>query len=133
MIFLDSSFIIGLFNENDDNHDKAVKIMELMPEIVKQKKAINNIVLLEVLNKIQKDYYKTVRKEIINFLLSMDKIYYVENEDYLNVIKLMEYYKYSINYSDCLILLTMANNNINTIISFDNDFDKIDGIKRIYI
>ena len=133
MLFFDTSFIIGLFNKNDDNHHKVKKLLEIEPNISKQKKAINNIVLTEVLNKIKKDYYRNVREDIINFLLSMDEIYFVEDEDYLKAIKLMQNYKYTINYSDCLILLSMFNNNINTIVSFDSDFNRIDGINRIYI
>ena len=87
---------LGLFNENDDNHPKVKELLEIQPDISKQKKAINNIVLTEVLNKIKKDYYRNVREDIINFLLSMDEIYYVENEDYINAIKLMQTYKYTI-------------------------------------
>ena len=45
----------------------------------------------------------------------------------------MQNYKYTINYSDCLILLSMFNNNIDTIVSFDRDFNRIEGITRIYI
>lgn len=133
MLFFDTSFILGLFNENDDNHHKVKKLLEIEPDISKQKKAINNIVLTEVLNKIKKDYYRNVREDIINFLLSMDEIYYVETDDYLKAIKLMQNYKFTINYSDCLILLSMVNNNINTIVSFNSDFNRIDGITRIYI
>ena len=133
MLFFDSSFILGLFNENDDNHQKVKDLLELVPEISQQKKAINNIVLTEVLNKIKKDYYRNVRVEIINFLLSFDEIYYVDDEDYLNAIRLMQDYKYTINYSDCLILLSMVKNGITTIVSFDSDFNRVDGIKRIYI
>lgn len=74
-----------------------------------------------------------MRKNIINFLLSMDEIFYVENQDYEKAIALMEQYKYDINYSDCLIILTMYNNNLNTIVSFDDDFNHISHINRIYI
>ena len=43
MLFFDTSFIIGLFNENDDNHHKVKELLEIEPNISKQKKAINNI------------------------------------------------------------------------------------------
>ena len=122
MLFYDSSFILAIFNENDENHKNAKKLLKDYPSILNQKKAINNIVLMEVLNKLKKSYYKSMRINIINFLLSMDEIFYVENEDYEKAIALMEQYKYDINYSDCLIILTMYNNNLNTIVSFDNDF-----------
>ena len=133
MLFFDSSFILAIFNENEDNHKKALQLLKAVPNISKQKKAINNVVLMEVLNKLKKSYYKPVREDIINFLLSMDKIFYVDSKDYEDAIVLMENYKYNINYSDCLILLTIYNNNIDTIVSFDDDFDYINNIKRIYI
>ena len=133
MLFYDSSFILAIFNENDENHKNAKKLLKDCPSILNQKKAINNIVLMEVLNKLKKSYYKSMRINIINFLLSMDEIFYVETEDYEKAIALMEQYKYDINYSDCLIILTMYNNNLNTIVSFDNDFNHINHINRVYI
>jgi len=133
MLFYDSSFILALFNENDENHKNAKKLLNDYPSILNQKKAINNIVLMEVLNKLKKSYYKPMRKNIINFMLSMDEIFYAESEDYEKAIALMEQYKYDINYSDCLIIITMYNHNINTIVSFDNDFNHINHINRIYI
>lgn len=133
MIFLDSSFILAIFNENDENHEKSGELLELTPSLFSQKKVINNIVLTEVLNKVKKSYFNPVRENIINFLLSMDEIIYVEDKVYQDAIVLMQQYKYDVNYSDCLILLTMYKNDIDTIVSFDNDFDHINNIKRIYI
>ena len=74
-----------------------------------------------------------MRNNIINFLLSMEEIFYVEKGDYKKAIALMEQYKYDINYSDCLIILIMHNNNLNTIVSFDDDFNHISHIKQVYI
>lgn len=88
---------------------------------------------MEVLNKLKKSYYKPVRENIINFLLSMDEIYYVDEKDYQDAIVLMEQYNYDINYSDCLIILTMYKNGIDTIVSFDDDFNHINNITRVYI
>lgn len=133
MLFFDSSFILSIFNENDENHEKARELLNITPSLFKQKKAINNVVLIEVLNKLKKSYYQPVRKDIINFLLNMDEIFYVEDKDYSDSIALMEQYKYDINYSDCLIILTMYKHYIDTIVSFDNDFDHIKNITRIYI
>ena len=133
MLFFDSSFILALFNKNDENHKSVEELLKNYPSIIKQKKVINNIVLMEVLNKLKKSYYKPIREDIINFLMSMDEIFYVEKKDYENAIVLMEQYKYDVNYSDCLIILTMYNHNIDTIVSFDDDFNHIQNIKRIYM
>lgn len=133
MLFFDSSFILALFNKNDENHKSVEELLKNYPSIIKQKKVINNIVLMEVLNKLKKSYYKPIREDIINFLMSMDEIFHVEKKDYENAIVLMEQYKYDVNYSDCLIILTMYNHNIDTIVSFDDDFNHIQNIKRIYL
>lgn len=133
MIFLDSSFILALLNDNDNNHQKAVELLEIAPEINVRQKVINNIVLLEVLNKLNKQYYKGKEEEIINFLLSMDEIHFVDDEDYEEAIQLYKSYGYNVNYSDCLILLTMEHCNLNDIVSFDDDFNKIDGINNFTI
>ena len=133
MLFFDSSFILALFNKNDENHKSVEELLMNYPSIIKQKKVINNIVLMEVLNKLKKSYYKPIREDIINFLMSMDEIFHVEKKDYENAIVLMEQYKYDVNYSDCLIILTMYNHNIDTIVSFDDDFNHIQNIKRIYM
>ena len=87
--------------------------------------------MTEVLNKTKKSYFKPVRENIINFLLNIDEIIYVDDTIYQDAIILMEQYKYDVNYSDCLILLTMYKNGIDTIVSFDNNFDHINNIKRI--
>lgn len=133
MLFFDSSFILALFNKNDKNHENVEKLLKFNPSIFNQKKAINNIVLMEVLNKLKKSYYKPIREDIINFMMSMNEIFYVEKKDYEHAIALMEQYKYDVNYSDCLIILTMYNHNLDTIVSFDDDFNHIRNIKRIYI
>ena len=46
MIFLDSTYLIGLMIDNDDYHEKA---HQLRPIIDKERKLINNTVLVEVL------------------------------------------------------------------------------------
>ena len=105
------------------NYDKIEQLIDELLEF-------DNV---HYLTKVPYGIYDMDTRDIINFLLSMDEIYYVENEDYINAIKLMQNYKYTINYSDCLILLSMFNNNIDTIVSFDSDFNRIEGITRIYI
>ena len=51
----------------------------------------------------------------------------------LVIFNLFKYYNLSVNYSDCTILKTMMDNNVSVVVSFDSDFDKINGIRRIYL
>lgn len=127
-------FIIALVNKKEYKRKKsAEKIIKTIPDIDKIPKAINNIVLNEVLNKLTKPYYDGKREQIISFLLAMDKIIFVSENDYKKAIKLYKKYDYTINYSDWLIILSMKKEGITDILSFDDDFNKIKEINNISI
>ena len=98
MIFLDSTYLIGLILKNDSLYYKSHLLKSYLDD---ENKIINNTVFNEVLN--------------------------------LDSFDIFEYYNFSVNFSDCTILNTMQNYNINQIASFDSDFDKIKGVKRIYL
>ena len=128
MIFLDSSYILSLIFENDINHLKAMQIRYVLED---EAKMINNTVLNEVLNSIDSNNSKIEINYIINRLLSLHKIDFLNYDDYITSIKIFLFYNQSINFSDCTILKSMFENNINQIISFDSDFDKIKGIINV--
>ncbi len=130
MIFLDSSYLIGLIINKDKYHQKS---KTLKPVLSNEIKVINNTVLVEVLNSLKITNHKTNLDSMINSLLKIDNIHYLNEEDYKKSIELFKFYNQSINFSDCTILSTMLKNNIRNIVSFDSDFDKIKNIQRIYI
>ena len=130
MIFLDSTYLIGLMIDNDDYHEKA---HQLRPVIDRERKLINNTVLVEVLNSLKKNNHKLELDEIMDALLGLDKVVFLTDDDYDESFKLFKYYNLSVNYSDCTILKTMMDNNVSVVVSFDSDFDKIKGIRRIYL
>lgn len=51
MLFLDTTYIVGLIIDNDDYHNQSVK---LQPYLKDEFKIINNTVLNEVLNSLKK-------------------------------------------------------------------------------
>ena len=116
--------------DNDDYHEKA---HQLRPIIDKERKLINNTVLVEVLNSLKKNNHKIELDEIMDTLLNLDQVVFLTNEDYNESLQLFKYYNLSVNYSDCTILKTMMDNNVSVVVSFDSDFDKINGIRRIYL
>lgn len=130
MIFLDSSYLIGLIIDNDQHHLKAT---ELKPFLKHEKKIINNTVLVETLNSINRTNHTLETESIINSILKIDKIDFLTKKEYFKSLELFNYYNQGINYSDCTMLYTMQANNVNKIVSFDNDFDKVNGINRIYL
>lgn len=130
MIFLDSSYLIGLIIDNDQHHLKAT---ELKPFLKHEKKIINNTVLVETLNSINRTNHTLETESIINSILKIDIIDFLTKKEYFKSLELFNYYNQGINYSDCTMLYTMQANNVNKIVSFDNDFDKVNGINRIYL
>ena len=128
MIFLDSSYILAILLKKDTYHALSKDLSLLIND---EKKMINITVMQEVLNSINAFNYNGDVSEIIGFLFSLDKMEYLSETDYMKAIALYKYYNKSINFSDCTILVSMENNMISNIVSFDGDFDKVQGINRI--
>ena len=129
MIFLDSTYLIGLILKNDSLYYKSHL---LKPYSDDENKIINNTVFNEVLNSVTSNNSNYDLNHIKKLLLSFN-IDFLTSDDYLDSFDIFEYYNFSVNFSDCTILNTMQNYNINQIASFDSDFDKIKGVKRIYL
>ncbi len=126
MIFVDTSFLIALLISSDQFHEKALGVSQTINE----RKVINNTVLNETLNAFTGKGGK-VGKELYNLILKMFDIQYLTPDDYNGAMDLYLYYDSTINYSDCTILSTMFQNDISQILSFDSDFEKINGISII--
>lgn len=129
MIFLDSTYLIGLILKNDSLYYKSHL---LKPYLDDENKIINNTVFNEVLNSVTSNNSHYDLNHIKKLLLSFN-IDFLTSDDYLDSFDIFEYYNFSVNFSDCTILNTMQNYNINQIASFDSDLDKIKGVKRIYL
>ena len=129
MIFLDSTYLIGLILKNDSLYYKSHL---LKPYLDDENKIINNTVFNEVLHSVTSNNSHYDLNHIKKLLLSFN-IDFLTSDDYLDSFDIFEYYNFSVNFSDCTILNTMQNYNINQIASFDSDFDKIKGVKRIYL
>lgn len=127
MIFLDSSYLIGLLVKKDSYVNKSLKIE---PIIEDENKLINNTVFNEVLNSLTPNNSNYTIDDSVELLSSFD-VDFLTSEDYNDVVESFKYYNHGINFSDCTILHTMIKNNVDTIVSFDKDFDKIGGIRRI--
>lgn len=129
MIFLDSTYLIGLILKNDYLYYKSHLLKSYLDD---ENKIINNTVFNEVLNSVTSNNSNYDLNHIKKLLLSFN-IDFLTSDDYLDSFDIFEYYNFSVNFSDCTILNTMQNYNINQIASFDSDFDKIKGVKRIYL
>ena len=129
MIFLDTGFLYVLLKSSEKFHENAIEIYGYYQNL-NSVKVINSVVLTEILNKSNKLCLSP--SEIFNALKKDTKIIYLSYDDFLDALNLNRLYGGAINYSDCTILKTMQDLGINNILSFDSDFDKINGIERIH-
>lgn len=129
MIFLDTGFIYALLRPSEFHHDAAANIYKNYWDI-DSIKVINSVVLSEILNRSVK--LNVFAEEIYDSLVDEVMIVYLSENDFKHALELNKYFGNSINYSDCTVLKTMMDLGINKIVSFDNDFDKVNWVQRIH-
>lgn len=125
MIFIDSTYFIGLLLPKDNWNNQAKNVI-----IPKDTFLINNLVVSEVLNIVSKRSSRKV-SEVYEILKNTCEIVCLTKEDYRKAMDLCEYYNNSVNYSDCLILVSMQNEGVDKIVSFDDGFKKVGTLKVI--
>lgn len=127
MIFLDTGYFKGLFDEKDVHHNDALKIEDFLNDL-NETTVINTTVLVETLNwSVGIDNLN----EIYSNLHRENQVIQLTDNDYSKSLEINGWYGNSINYSDCTIINTMLNMGINQIVSFDSGFRKIQGFDVI--
>ena len=132
MIFVDTSFLVGLLLTNDMNNSRA---NELINVIDGENLIINNTVLTETINflsKCKKINQGHVIKDLIDIIINSCNIHFLSSNEYYTAIDLYLHFNGAINYSDCTILKSMESLGINKIVSFDSGFDLVSDISRIF-
>lgn len=128
MYFLDTTFIVGLFVSNDQWHTQSLKVYE---KIKNKKLVISKLVIAEVIT-ILKNKLET--KDIYEIYMNLSKIFIVleDNLHYDEAMDIFIKYDSTISFFDAMYVAISKKEGINEIVSFDSDFDKIDGIIRIH-
>ncbi|WP_067043356.1 type II toxin-antitoxin system VapC family toxin [Methanobrevibacter sp. YE315] len=127
MIFLDTTFVVGLFVSNDDWHESAVKVYD---EIKNEKLVISNLVIAETVT-ILKNKLKT--KDILEIYRNLPNFFYVVDDSSLYDEAMNEFVRYdsTISFFDAMYVAIMKKEDILKIASFDSDFDKVDNLIRL--
>ena len=128
MYFLDTTFIVALFVSNDQWHNQSLDVYE---KIKNEKLVISKLVIAEVIT-ILKNKLKT--KEISEIYMNLSKIFIVveDNLTYDEAMDIFIKYDSTISFFDAMYVAISEKEGINKIVSFDRDFDKIDGMVRIH-
>jgi len=129
LIFVDSSLIIALVLTKDQWHQKAV---QLIKKIDKEEKIISDLMVVEIITSIGD---RSGGKKAINVFNYLQDNFTVISTDFefLKSIK-RQYLKYdgTLSVADTSAVEIMKNMKITQIASFDQDFDKVEGIVRMH-
>ncbi len=120
-------FLIG------DISDQLAKTKKLIERIEKREEKVYLPLLcaFEVVFTLEK-FYQIPRAEIeekLSILFSLKGIQLPSKNIFLKALKV--YKEINISFADAFVITLMKDSGINEIYSFDNDFEKIEGIKRI--
>ena len=125
-IFVDSSFLIALVNENDSLHEKSLEYIDL---IEKNDCYISNLVINEVITVIGN---KIDLETAISAFDLINDIFHVINEYEIkdfNSTSMLIYEKHNtkLSFTDCSIIVDMHYHKIENLLSFDKEFKKLKG------
>jgi len=129
LIFLDSSFIIGLFVENDQWHDDALKLSNYID--TKDELVISNLILSETITTINKKIGVESSEIVYNYIMDNFTIVTETKKLYPKAIKTLVKY-HNLSFADSVSIEIMKLMNIYEIASFDNDFDNKEEILRLH-
>jgi len=128
-MFIDSSYLIGLGNDNDQYHERAIELVET---VEKSKLMITTLHLSETITGIGSISGGKISNEILQYIL--DNYTIIDGNLKLCINSRDTYLKYdgTISLTDAVAITVMKENNIYEIVSFDSDFDNKDRIVRIH-
>ncbi len=132
MIFLDSSFIIASKIEYEEDHNKAIEILNNMIEN-NESTVLSDYVFDEVVTVLfGKTKNLEFTNEVGNMLRSSATFINVDDEMFDNAWGIFQEQKDAkLSFTDCSIIALMKKEGINKIATFDKDFKKVKGIKII--
>jgi len=129
MIFIDSSFFIAYFNENDKWHKKSLKVANLINH---REKIISNLIISETVTTIGSLFKGKAGDIAYNHLIKNYNVIYDNRNKSQDAMKIYLHYDGNLSFADSLSVQIMDEMNIKEIASFDSDFDKVNGIQRIF-
>lgn len=130
-VFLDTSFIIALAFDNDDNNKSAVELKNVFSEDC----YINNSILNEVVTVSNNKGDSTKAKIMFNFLIDNFTIINEYNITNYNSKTMLTFNKHEgkLSFTDSGIITTMVEHDIGKLVTFDKAFKKESRIEVIGI
>lgn len=129
MIFIDSSFFIAAMNKKDQWHQNAG---EILPIIKNEEKIISELILSESVTLIGSLFGVKTGLKLFNYILDNHEIHYLDKNLIFDAMEIFLKYNGTLSFADSVSVQIMKDLQIEKIVSFDSDFDKVKKIMRIY-
>ncbi|HEY9245498.1 MAG TPA: PIN domain-containing protein [Candidatus Methanoperedens sp.] len=128
MIFADSSYFIALARKNDKWHKDALRVTEKIRELL----LVSELIISESITMVGSFEGGKAGKILYEYFVDNCRIEFLTGEALERAMDTFLKYNGSISLADASSVEIMKKNRIKKIISFDGDFDKVEGIERIY-
>lgn len=129
MIFIDACYFIALGNQKDQWHKRST---ELIPQIRDKHRITSILTVTEAMNLIGSKNGGKAAQNVFSHIEDVYEIVYINNEMTLNAMDKHLHYDGTLSFADVVSLEIMERYEVDVIVSFDSDFDKVQGIKRIH-
>jgi len=131
MRFLDTNLLIRYFTRDDE--EKAQKVLKLLKRVERgeERVIISPLVLFEIVFTLQ-SFYEVPRekiKELLSPVIELRGLKLSDKEVYQSALNI--YVKKNISFTDAFNTAFAIKKGIKEIYSYDEDFDKIKGIRRV--
>ena len=128
MIFADSSYFIGIAREKDRWHKDALRVAERNNEAL----LISDLIISESVTLVGSLEGGKAGKILYEYFVDNCKIAFIDSDLLENAMQTFLMYDGTLSLADAASVEIMHEHEIDTIVSFDSDFDKVNGIKRIH-
>ena len=127
MIFADSSYFIGIAREKDRWHKDALRVAERNNEAL----LISDLIISESVTLVGSLEGGKAGKILYEYFVDNCKIAFIDSDLLENAMQTFLMYDGTLSLADEASVEIMHEHEIDKIVSFDRDFDKVNGIKRI--
>jgi len=127
MIFADSSYFIGIAREKDRWHKDALRVAERNNEAL----LISDLIISESVTLVGSLEGGKAGKILYEYFVDNCKIAFIDSDLLENAMQTFLMYDGTLSLADAASVEIMHEHEIDKIVSFDRDFDKVNGIKRI--
>lgn len=129
MILVDSSFFIALVDRKDQWHSAA---KEVLPILADETILISDLIIAESVSIIGRRSGGKAGEQLYHYFIDNCELVFIDDKILKGSMSVFLHYDGTLSVSDAASVFIMKGKNIERILSFDSDFDKVVGIVRIH-